>query len=81
MRDSTLYAGLGIADRIPDFWEVSKVDGMNLSKETNTQLDIGLSHQKESLSVNVSGFVSYVQDYILLDYTKPQTRSFNTNAF
>lgn len=34
LRDSTLYAGLGIADRIPDFWEVSKVDGMNLSKET-----------------------------------------------
>ncbi|WP_300926663.1 TonB-dependent receptor domain-containing protein, partial [Helicobacter rodentium] len=81
LRDSTLYAGLGIADRIPDFWEVSKVDGMNLSKETNTQLDIGLSHQKEGLSVNMSGFVSYVQDYILLDYTKPQTRSFNTNAF
>ena len=31
--DYTLYAGLGYAQRIPDFWEVSKGNGLNLKKE------------------------------------------------
>lgn len=81
LRDSTFYVGLGVAERIPDFWEVSKVGGMDLKKETNTQLDMGWNYQGEQLSTSLSGFISYVENYILLDYTTAQTRSFNTNAF
>ncbi len=80
LRDSTFYVGLGVAERIPDFWEVSKVGGMDLKKEANTQLDMGWNYQGEQLSTSLSGFVSYIRNYVLLDYTTAQTRSFNTNA-
>lgn len=78
--DYTLYTGLGYAQRIPDFWEVSKKDGLNLNKEKNTQLDLGISYQKDKLSFNVSGYASYIKDYIILNYNTPSTTSFNTDA-
>ncbi|MDD6054956.1 MAG: TonB-dependent receptor [Helicobacteraceae bacterium] len=76
----TLYSGVGYAERIPDFWEVNKLDGMELEKERNMQLDIGANYKGEKLNANISGFISYIKDYIMLDYTKAATRSFNTNA-
>lgn len=78
--DYTLYAGLGYAQRIPDFWEVSKGNGLNLKKEKNTQLDLGATYHKENLSFSVSSYVSYIQDYIMLNYNTATTTSFNTDA-
>ena len=39
--DYTLYAGLGYAQRIPDFWEVSKGNGLNLKKEKKHAIRFG----------------------------------------
>ncbi|WP_230845540.1 hypothetical protein [Helicobacter pullorum] len=39
--DYTLYAGLGYAQRIPDFWEVSKGNGLNLKKRKKHTIGFG----------------------------------------
>ena len=78
--DYTLYAGIGYAQRIPDFWEISKNNGINLKKEKNSQIDFGVNYETDSLQTNVSGYISNIQDYIMLDYRNKPTSSFNTNA-
>ena len=57
---STLYAGLGVAQRGADFWERSKDNGMNLSPETNTQFDVGLVVKNTSFNAKVSAYASHM---------------------
>ncbi len=76
---ATLYAGLGVAQRAPDFWERSKVGGMNLLPETNTQFDTGIVYKHRNYNAKISLFASYMPNYIALYYGS-NTSVFNTNA-
>ncbi|HET6786460.1 MAG TPA: TonB-dependent receptor, partial [Aquabacterium sp.] len=65
--------GLGHTQRAPDYWELIGKEGANstsvfdsLRPEKTTQLDIGLTHQSGPWQAFVSGFVSQVDDYILI---------------
>lgn len=65
----TVYAGLGHAERGPDFWERSK--RFDLKKERNTQIDWGLKHSGRDTSLDLSLFASEVRDYILVNWKEP----------
>lgn len=76
------YAGLGHAERFPDYWERMGKNGeaggsatLNVKPEKLTQLDIGASYSEGPLSVAVSGFYGHVADYISLDWTRTATRN------
>lgn len=75
---TTLYAGLGHAERFPDYWElfspdtgaigaVNAFDGVK--PEKTTQLDVGLQYKSADMEAWVSGYVGQVRDFILFDYT------------
>ncbi|MDY2823259.1 MAG: TonB-dependent receptor [Helicobacter sp.] len=76
---TTFFAGIGVAQRGADFWEKSKINGMNLAPETNTQLDFGVLYYTHNASISVLGFYSQMRDYILL-YYGANTSALNTNA-
>ena len=65
------YAGLGVAERAPDYWErrVSQV----LNKEQNRQIDTGLIWKNDVFDLSVSFFGSDVHNFIMLE-------SINNNA-
>lgn len=77
--DTTIFAGIGVAQRGADFWERSKLGGMNLAPETNTQLDFGAIYERGDARISVLGFYSMVWDYILL-YYGAQTSALSTDA-
>lgn len=60
----TLYAGLGRAERAPDFWEMRRVFG--LDNETLTQLDLGVSLRSDRVTANLAMFTGRIDDYILI---------------
>jgi len=60
----TLYAGLGHAERAPDFWERRRV--FDLDDEALTQLDLGLQYRGERLSASVALFYGQINDHILI---------------
>ena len=75
---TTLYAGLGHAQRFPDYWElfsanVGPAGSLNafdaIKPEKTTQLDFGLQYKTETLEAWASGYIGQVRDYILFDYT------------
>lgn len=66
--DTKYYAGLGIAQRAPDYWERKKSE--NLRKETNRQLDAGLIWNSGNWHVSASVFAGKVDDFIIVE-TKP----------
>ncbi len=70
----TFYAGLGHAERFPDFWELFyKETATSLSAfaatrpEKNTQLDVGLTYREGDVSGSVSGFYNKISDYNLIE--------------
>ncbi|MBH9396258.1 TonB-dependent copper receptor [Pseudomonas aeruginosa] len=74
---TTLYAGLGHAERFPDYWELfSPQRGPNgsvnafdkIKPEKTTQLDFGLQYNGDKLQAWASGYVGVVQDFILFSY-------------
>jgi iron complex outermembrane receptor protein len=64
---STLFLGVGRAERSPDFWERDRV--FDLDTEKNTQFDIGVSYRSDSLRANVALFYADISDYILITGT------------
>jgi iron complex outermembrane recepter protein len=62
----TSYIGYGLADRAPDYWERSKVNGEKLHKETNHEIDAGLSYQSNSISSSIDVFASKINNFILI---------------
>ncbi|MBY6093869.1 TonB-dependent copper receptor [Ferrimonas balearica] len=62
-----LYAGVGYAQRIADYWEIMK-SGKNLTldPEQTTQLDMGWIYQG-AVELSASLFYADIQDYILID--------------
>lgn len=65
----TYFAGLGIAQRAPDFWERMRDTG-RISAETNVELDGGLRYRSDKLTASFNLFASNINNFILIDATK-----------
>ncbi|HDR9474255.1 TonB-dependent copper receptor [Burkholderia multivorans] len=89
----TWYAGIGHAERYPDYWELfsakrgpaGSVNAFSAVRpEKTTQLDIGAQYKSDRLDAWVSAYAGYVQDFILFDYASgmmgPTTQASNVNA-
>lgn len=69
---STIYAGLGHAERFPDYWEaftketLTGVSAFNTNPEKTTQLDFGWVKQTGTMRTSVSAFYGKVSDFILI---------------
>lgn len=72
-----LYAGLGHASRMPDYWELFSANSgpigsvnafAGIAPERTTQLDAGLQLQGERLQGWVSAYAGQVRDYIRFNY-------------
>jgi iron complex outermembrane receptor protein len=76
---TTLYAGVGHAERAPDYWElVSKESADSLSAfltrpEKTTQLDAGVVFRSGPVSGSAAFFLNEIGDFILIEsgYAKP----------
>lgn len=73
----TWYAGIGHAERMPDYWELfspnmGPADAVNafagVAPEKTTQLDLGLQYRGTRVSAWVSAYVGRIRDYILFTY-------------
>ncbi len=71
----TPYAGVGVAERAPDYWERSYVAASRpvLQPERNTQLDIGALYKSERIQGSLSGYLSRIDDFLLVDDSAAQT--------
>jgi iron complex outermembrane recepter protein len=86
-RGTTLYAGVGHAERSPDYWERLKQDPSTLKSaflttrpEKTTQLDIGMVWKADAWSGSLSGFYGKVNDYILMRWNPAPVLTRNINA-
>lgn len=84
---STLYAGVGHAERAPDYWERLKQDPSTLKSsflstrsEKTTQLDIGWVRRSALWSASVSGFYGKIADYILMRWQPGPVLTRNVDA-
>lgn len=76
---ATWFAGVGHAERFPDYWELfskesaASVSAFQTRPERTTQADLGINFRGETLSGSVSLFVNRVDDFILIQtgVTKP----------
>ena len=86
-KGTTLYAGMGHAERSPDYWERSKQDPGTLKSaflatkpEKTTQFDMGMVWKSDAWSGSVSGFYGKVHDYILMKWSPAPILTRNINA-
>lgn len=72
-----LYAGLGHARRMPDYWELFSPDHgpagaanafAGIRPERTTQLDVGLAYRAARLEAWLSAYAGRVDDFILFTY-------------
>lgn len=69
-----VYIGYGYVERFPDYWEtvgsnkesLTSLSAFETRPERTGQWDTGIIYRKGNLSTSVSGFVSKVDDYILI---------------
>lgn len=71
----SVSAGVGRAERSPDYWERAKV--FFLENEKSSQVDAGLKYRSSALRVNLSFFYTKVDDFILV---KPASSAQNIDA-
>ncbi|KML48184.1 TonB-dependent receptor [Burkholderia cepacia] len=89
----TWYAGIGHAERYPDYWELFSANRgpagsvnafSSVQPEKTTQLDIGAQYKSDRFDAWVSAYAGYVQDFILFNYRVgmmgPTTQATNVNA-
>ncbi|WP_116136663.1 TonB-dependent copper receptor [Trinickia diaoshuihuensis] len=87
------YAGIGHAERYPDYWELFSADrgptgAVNafsaVEPEKTTQLDIGAQYKSDKLDLWASAYAGYVSDFILFNYAAGMmgetTQATNVNA-
>lgn len=76
-KSGTLYAGLGHAERFPDYWELFSADVAppgspnaftGIRPEKTTQLDIGAQYKTGAWQAWASAYLGVVNDYILFSY-------------
>ena len=86
---TTVYAGLGHAQRFPDYWELfsptsgpaGSVNAFDAIKpEKTTQLDAGLQYKTQTLEAWASVYAGQIRDYILFDYGTGASQAQNINA-
>jgi iron complex outermembrane receptor protein len=74
---ATVYAGLGHAERFPDYWELisprmgpaGSVNAFSaIQPEKTTQLDVGAQYKSARLDAWVSAYAGVVNDFILFNY-------------
>lgn len=84
------YAGIGHAERFPDYWElIAKQGEISLSAfdtrpEQTDQLDTGLLYRGTALKASASLFYGQARDFILIDYASKAsgaTRNVNARSF
>ena len=87
----TLYAGLGHAERAPDYWERTRnpaavsmmmtgaASTFDLDAEKTTQLDLGALHQAGPVKAAASVFYARHDDYILIE-NQPAVSAYAVNA-
>ncbi|NTW87007.1 MAG: TonB-dependent copper receptor [Holophagaceae bacterium] len=69
---ATFYAGVGHAERFPDYWEAISKESLTTASafdtraERTTQLDLGWMKQTGAIQASVSFFYSKVKDFILI---------------
>ncbi|MEF9440378.1 TonB-dependent copper receptor [Burkholderia sp. AU31280] len=89
----TWYAGIGHAERYPDYWELfsatrgpaGSVNAFSaVQPEKTTQLDVGAQYKSDRFDAWVSAYAGYVQDFILFNYAAgmmgPTTQATNVDA-
>lgn len=85
----TWYAGLGHAERMPDYWELFSADAgpagsanafAGVRPEKTTQLDLGLQFHGRALDAWVSAYAGRIQDYILFAYRSGGMMGSSTRA-
>jgi iron complex outermembrane receptor protein len=83
---SQYYAGVGHAERVPDYWEIMKTSASNpmqkafdLEPEETNQLDIGWIYDN-GLVFSSSLFYGQLDNYILIDSTGSMTVARNIDA-
>ncbi len=83
------YAGIGHAQRMPDYWELfsptrGPVGAVNafagVQPERTTQLDLGVQYRGRRFDAWASIYAGRVQDYILFDYLPGGTMGGGTRA-
>ncbi|KJU86230.1 TonB-denpendent receptor [Candidatus Magnetobacterium bavaricum] len=89
---SVWYAGVGHAERFPDYWERSRYDSsaistatgksafLSITPEKTTQLDVGLHWKAGKLSGSIAGFAGKVNDYILIRWSPSPAVTRNVDA-
>lgn len=82
---TTIYAGLGHAERFPDYWELfssanKKAIFNKLGPEKTTQIDFGAQYDNGRLSAWASGYVGWINDYILFTQQGSANNANNINA-
>ena len=61
------YAGFGIAERSPDYWERLRTKKKIIHPEQNRQIDAGIIWKRPNLHASVSVFGSDVKNFIILE--------------
>ena len=61
------YAGFGIAERSPDYWERLRAKKKIIHPEQNRQIDAGIIWKRPNLHASVSVFGSDVKNFIILE--------------
>ncbi len=88
-KDWTWYAGLGHAERMPDYWELFSANAgpmgtanafAGVKPEKTTQLDVGAQFRGKRANAWVSAYAGYVQDYILFTYSSGGMMGSSTRA-
>jgi iron complex outermembrane receptor protein len=86
---TTVYAGLGHVQRFPDYWELISPGNSAANKgnafatlqpEKTTQLDVGAQWKGQGWQAWASGYLGYVRDYMLFDYSGMTSAVRNVNA-
>lgn len=72
-KEVTVYAGLGRAERFPDYWELfsdregtDSISAFNTRPERTTQLDVGVLRRTGVWTGSLSAFAGRIDDYILI---------------
>ena len=61
------YAGFGIAERAPDYWERLQSENKAIRAEQNRQIDAGIIWKRPNLHASVSVFGSDIKDFIMME--------------
>lgn len=70
--DTNFFVGIGYVARFPDYWEMIKnesrdsVSAFSTGPEKTTQLDFGATYRGGQVDVSISGYISTIDDYNLV---------------